>query len=350
MRIFGIDIARLAALPIMTARSAYNRYRPFKATLALTYDCPYGCYYCGVPERREPELSADELVSALSSLDCITWLDVSGGEIFTREDCLPLIVRLVEGFPSLALFHFPTSGSHPDEAVELAGAISGMGVKVVVSVSIEGPATLHDRVRGAGAFARAVETFVRLKELKDVSTYVGTTLLHENVQLVPSGIFQAVSRHYPELRKSDLHFNTMQHSDHYFCNASARRPGGGEVRSALRRVIMWKGLPRTPFCALELGFRTLALQASSKGFGLLPRCAALKSSFFMSPSGIVYPCHIWGEPVGKVGPGRPVRALLDSELWAWVRTSVAYGHCPLCWTPCEAYPTMIDKAVNPFGL
>ena len=350
MKVLGMDILRLVHLPTQALRSSYARHRPFKATIAATYQCPYNCYYCGVFKRKSELLSPTDLAASLAPLKSLTWVDLTGGELFTRDDFLEVGVRLVEALPQLSLLHFPTSGAYPDAAVELARAVVARGVRVVASVSIEGPESLHDRVRGKqGAFAAALETFSRLKNEPGVSTYCGTTLINENIALVPRQVFGALAGHYPALRRGDMHFNVMQQSDHYFKNQSAPRPSSGEVLAALKRIIHWKGLPRTPFDGLELAFRIQALRAAARGLAATPACAALNSSFFMAPDGSVYPCHIWGEPIGRVGPGMTVADLAQDRRWQWLRTTVGYRQCPLCWTPCEAYPTLIRRLARPLG-
>lgn len=351
MKLFGMDSDRLAALPLRTLRSVYAKGRPFKATVALTYRCPYRCHYCGVWTRGEEELPGAALVDALGNLPSLTWLDVTGGEIFTRADSHELCLALVDALPNLSLFHFPTSGSHPESAVALAEAVARKGVKVVVTVSIEGPREVHDRVRGRpGAFDGAVETLSSLREIPGVSTYVGTTILPENATLIPGPVFEAAARACPGLKRNDMHFNVMQGSGHYFCNRHAPRPRSADIGAALRRVLRWKGLPRSPFDALDAGYQAFALYDLAGRRALLPRCAALKASFFLSPGGVLYPCHIWGEPVGRVGQGNDVATLLDSDRARWLRARVALDQCPHCWTPCEAYPSLIEAALNPLHL
>jgi len=349
MRSSPISMARLAGLLTSTCRASRTAGMPFKATVAITYRCPCRCQYCGLYERVEEEMPRQTLVGALASVPSITWLDLTGGEVLLRTDLLEVAHDIVDVLPNLALFHFPTSGCSPTAAVELARSIAARGVKVVVSVSIEGPQDVHDSVRGLpGSFGSAVQTLNSLKQIPGVSSYVGTTIIPQNCELVPHGLFHAVQEHVPGLKPSDIHVNVMQGSGHYFNNAVAPRPGPEELARALRRTIRFKGFPAGPFAALELLFQSVALQANRGRWGVVPRCSAGDASFFLSPSGIVYPCHIWAEPIGRLSEdGSNLAALLLSERAAWLRKSISLRHCPLCWTPCEAYPTIISRAMNP---
>jgi len=327
---------------IAAAASAWTSAGPFKATLAVTYRCPCRCAHCGVFTRKEQELDTTSLVSAIAPLQSIVWLDVTGGEVLLREDICELSTRLVQTLRNLAFFHFPTSGLMPEKAERLARSTAELGVRTFVSVSIDGPEDLHDRLRGfPGAFSLAVETIDRLRRLTGVETFVGTTILPENCHLIPRGVFEAVRHRVPALSPRDLHVNVMQRSGHYFSNAALPLPDVRTTIEALRGTMLWRGLPVSPFGALELGFQALSLCFLSGRRRLLPTCAALKSSFFMSPSGTVYPCHIWQESVGVAGEGGDVAGILAGDRARFIRKCIESRECPTCWTPCEAYPSMI---------
>jgi Fe-coproporphyrin III synthase len=347
---FSITPKRLAGLPLSVLAAAYkNNGQPYKLTLAPTYRCNYKCYYCGLWKRSTAELDAATLVNAIAPLKSLTWLDVTGGEIFVRRDIEEICLALVAALPRLALIHFPTSGSYPERATRLAEKLSQKGVKVVVSVSLEGPARLHDKVRCApGAYGRAVETFRLLARIPHVSVYSGTTIIGENADLVPQGVFQALRQDLEFLTSDMMHFNVMQGSNHYFCNDDAVAPSPSRVASALRRIVRWKGVPKTPFCLLELGFQAIALNSLAGRQGLVPTCSALRSSLFIAPDGTVFPCHIWGEPVGRIDADTSLLHIVKSERWRWLRNQVEAESCPTCWTPCEAYPTLLTRGAKPF--
>jgi radical SAM protein with 4Fe4S-binding SPASM domain len=76
------------------------------------------------------------------------------------------------------------------------------------------------------------------------------------------------------------------------------------------------------------------------------KCSALSTSVFIDPTGNVYPCTIYDKKVGNIKE-RSLRTI-----WADYETKVLAEeirgfHCPQCWTPCEAYQTII---ANRFGL
>jgi MoaA/NifB/PqqE/SkfB family radical SAM enzyme len=351
MKAAGISIQRSLPIPWHLVRSAALHGGPFKATLAATSRCPHRCAHCGIFRRNESELPAADYARLLYGLDSLVWVDLTGGEVLEREDCCELVSHLVEQLPALAIFHFPTSGDRPDAAEKLARHASRLGLSVVVSVSIDGPEELHDRLRGKpGAFRSAVETLHLLRRIAGIWAYAGTTLLPQNLDVRPAALHRAVRAGCPGLAPSDWHVNVMQRSDHYFDNHAMPLPDRRSTRKALLAWTRFRGLPTGPFAALELAYQGIELALLSAPSLAPPTCSALRSSVFVSPSGRVYPCHIWGECLGVATPDRPVRDLLASERGRWLRSLVSNGLCPRCWTPCEAYPTLINRVLDPLRI
>jgi MoaA/NifB/PqqE/SkfB family radical SAM enzyme len=343
----GIPWHQASRLGARIARSSFLSHSPFKATLALTHKCPCHCRFCGIWKRKDDfELPADLLLQALASVPSLTWLDLTGGEIFARQDLGILCDGLPEALPSLALFHFPTSGAWPQEAADLARKMTSRGVKVVVSVSVDGPPALHDRLRGVpGLFLKAIETIRSLRTILGVEVYIGTTILPENINLLPDGIAAVVRSHIPGLPRQAFHVNVMQRSDHYFSNDGASIPDAAKVAAVLKKIVLWHGFPTTPFSTMEQIYRLIAIRVAHGA--VPPRCRALSASLHISPDGTVYPCHIWGEPIGRIDSETTLADLLSDHRTCWLRKQIAAGSCPQCWTPCEAYPTMISRILNP---
>ncbi len=347
IRVAGMSLGRLASLCKSLSGSAWGGSGPYKAVVCATYRCGCHCSFCGIWRRKVEELPAHELVTALASWPNLAWVDVTGGELFLRPDYLALCLGLARALPRLALFHFPTAGQHGDQAVDLARRLTALGIRTVVTVSLDGPPERHEGLRGvAGAWERAVATFLRLRKEPGVDVYFGTTLVPENVEEVPGALFAAVQSVVPDISPAHFHVNVMQQSGHYFHNETQPRPAPEQVRAALWRFVRFKGLPRAPFDGMELAYQMVAMR-SSRG-GSAPLCRAIEASVFVGPDGTVHPCHVWSRPLGKVGSNRPLSAVLSGPVAKAARGEVARGECPQCWTPCEAYPTLISTLMCPF--
>ncbi len=131
---------------------------PLAVQLHLTRKCNLECYYCGADEFRkrekEEELNTTEWINLLKRLKDIQVFDISltGGEIFLREDIFAILETAVEcGFPKIRL---TTNGV-------LISAASAKRIKALnfkkIEVTLDGDEISHDRIRGTGSFAKAVE-------------------------------------------------------------------------------------------------------------------------------------------------------------------------------------------------
>ena len=78
------------------------------------------------------------------------------------------------------------------------------------------------------------------------------------------------------------------------------------------------------------------------------RCHALRSSCFVDSWGNVFPCTIYEKKLGNLRDadfdlGRIWRSaaaeVLQKEIWNY--------KCPQCWTPCEAYQSIMGNLLRP---
>src|SRR5205085_6116698 len=151
----------VASLGWAVARGNLGSTKPFKATVVLTERCDCRCEICFIwrkPKASEP--SPDDVARFLRDARTIRWLNLTGGEIFLRDDVVDVVAAAHEAEPRLAVLDFPTTGQRTDAIVSAVERIASRGIpRFYVSVSLEGPPDLHDRLRGrAGAFDRMIET------------------------------------------------------------------------------------------------------------------------------------------------------------------------------------------------
>src|SRR5262245_16861111 len=133
-----LNTARRAAL--MSGRllkaNAARLETPVKLNWALTYWCQYKCKTCNIWQRKPvDELSTAEIHKFIASNPSPSWLDVTGGEIFLRQDLTQIFDAIVGQWSDLFLLHFPTNGFLTKQIVELASRISKSRVpNIVVTV------------------------------------------------------------------------------------------------------------------------------------------------------------------------------------------------------------------------
>jgi len=314
---------------------------PYKLTLILTSRCPTRCSFCSIwKEPLRDEMTADEWDRAFASMEGAVWANLSGGELFQRPDLPAILDALVARLRNLYLVDFPTTGYFPDRALDACERLARGGVgRILVTVSLEGPPEVHDRLRGRpGAFEHAIACMRALRAARPprVRAYFGVTLYPENAHLLDATIAAARAR-VPGLRRDDFHFNLGMVSAHYYRNAGASARPPVEVLGPLRRHRR-RGVD--PVSALERAYQSRVGAFLATGRSPVP-CAALEASVFVDPRGVVYPCSIYSRPLGSLREtGYDLRAVLRSAEARSARTAVVEDRCPGCWTPCEAYQSL----------
>ena len=141
----------------MTARLSIvsaGGYRPLVCVWEVTRACNSRCLHCGssAGRPREQELStaeAEGAIGELAALGCRT-LALSGGEPLLRPDW-PRLVATIRGRGMRAeLMSNGLLVTEQLDAVLDAGFVS-------VSLSVDGPAAVHDELRGSGNLERVLE-------------------------------------------------------------------------------------------------------------------------------------------------------------------------------------------------
>ncbi len=177
------SLRAFAGLAAAVARANLGSARPFKATVVLTERCDCRCEICGIWRKpKAPEPTPDDVARFLRGAPSVRWLNLTGGEIFLRDDVEAVCEAAVAAQPLLAVLDFPTTGQRTERIVAAVDRIARLGVpRFFVTVSVEGPPALHDRLRGReGAFERALTTYAALRGRRDVAAFLGLTLSDRN--------------------------------------------------------------------------------------------------------------------------------------------------------------------------
>ncbi|HCP45871.1 MAG TPA: hypothetical protein DIU15_07505 [Deltaproteobacteria bacterium] len=316
---------------------------PFKITAVITWVCEQHCRHCNIWRReRGNELSVDQWRQVFrNGRDHLRWVDLTGGEVTSRGDFADIAIAAVEECPRLAMLHFPTNGGRPDVVLEAVDAIQTAGpARLVLSVSLDGPPAVHDKLRGdKGSFERATRTFREVRD-RGVPVYFGMTLSPWNIDQLDT-TFEALRDAVPGLRWADLHHNFLHHSPHYFQNQELDRNEPHRLRAAVRRLIARRGLPLSGTEVLESLYLSRVEAYTRSGRSPVP-CTSLSGNCFIQPDGTVHPCHIWERPVGALTEhGLSLASLWSSTSAEEARDEVIADRCPGCWSPCEAYPSLL---------
>jgi len=337
--------AGLAVLRATVSRPA----APLKINFCLTYWCQYRCKTCNIWQRKpSDELTTAEVCAFVRENPHINWVDLTGGEIFLRPDIDEIFEAVVTGWTRLAILHFATNGFLTDRIVPSVEKIAGRGpATTIITVSLDGDEKTNDEIRGIkGGFKRQIETFKRLRRIPGVTVVFGVTLSSHNVGRFAE-TFAACAREVPGLTPQDMHLNVAQVSGHYYGNeaAGAVRPDPAQIRAELGEYRRIRGASRSPEQLLETTYLRYLETFLKTGTTPMP-CHALRSSCFIDPWGVVYPCITYDKPIGRLrDTGMRLDPIWNSPGARELQREIWEGRCPQCWTACEAYQSILGNVM-----
>jgi MoaA/NifB/PqqE/SkfB family radical SAM enzyme len=350
------------------AAAAGIEAQPTKLVFVVTKRCHSRCVYCDIwkvkdtPGGLDNELSLAEVRLFAAANPFLQWIDFTGGEPTDRPDFVEVVQAFAQACPDLLLVHFPTNGIATKRIEQIVKQLQAtIRARLIVTVSIDGPPELNDRLRGIrNDFAHAVDTFATLRRvLGPEQLFVGMTLhghqascgmtTSELVDKTFAAINDALAaRSETPIDWATFHLNIPHLSQHYYGNsASEAKDGFGgeahrtEIAAALRLAASKpKGGTLSAMRAIERIYRSEALRYLATGKTSIT-CSALLSTAYLSEKGEVYPCTIWDKPLGNIRTtGYALMPVIEAARRNGVRQAVAESRCPNCWTPCEAYPAI----------
>ena len=321
---------------------------PYKVTFVATYHCNFRCEMCNIWQKNSVnEMTPEEVALFFDKYPQFRWVHLTGGELFMRRDLDDLVAAIQKHCRSLFLLNFPTTGWFGDKTISLVERTLARGVgRLMVTISMDGPKALHEEMRGLpGSWDRAIETYRRLRGIRrsNFQTVIGMTLLAKNASRVDETI-DAIRTVIPDFERRELHLNVGHESGHYFDNlGGAQPPHHAEVLRAVDEHRRQLGSSLHPVAFLESRYQGLIGKYFETGRSPLP-CTALSSSCFIDAYWDLFACSIWSEKVGNLRDAKfDLKALWDGDRRRELRDDVVGERCSHCWTPCEAYPTILGN-------
>jgi radical SAM protein with 4Fe4S-binding SPASM domain len=333
---------------------------PYKLTFAITYRCNSRCKTCNIWKRKVTnELSKDEIKCFFQNSNDFHWIDLTGGEPSLRKDFVDICEAIHRRSKNLVLLHFPTNGYLTDKIVNDVKEIRKMGssYKIAITVSTDGDERLNDEIRGVkGAWKRQIETFIRLREIENVITVLGMTLSPLNFDKFEM-TFNSVKNVLPWVTVKDFHISLMNYSDIFYDNMDQKNLISDPIerKKVVEGIIQstelytrMMGIPENPRSLLEHLFLKRAKGYFRTGKTPLP-CHALKSSCFIDPTGQVYPCITFDQPLGNLRDHNyELEKIWNSESAKRLQKKIWNLKCPQCWTGCDGYQTIMGNLIHLF--
>jgi len=326
---------------------------PYRLTFAVTNRCQARCSMCNIWQKPvDNELTVAEIDQLFTKANRFSWINLTGGELFQRSDLPDIFSSVIYRSRDLYLLNFPTNGIQTDEIVTAVDWILHKTrlPRLIVSVSIDGPPELHDRIRCVpGCWEQAIATFRSLRNRRSsrFSVYLGHTIQSANLGYFDECV-TACKKVLPEITLDDFHVNLAHFSGHYYDNADRDalpdRTGAAHALAGISAQRTRKKLDPVSF--MEQRYQRHAQSYLRTGIAPLG-CQAAGASCFIDPTGIVYPCSVFDAPIGSLRE----HDLDLYELWRstgqrQIRGKIIQGACPGCWTPCEAYQTILANLIR----
>ena len=277
-------------------------------------------------------------------------MNLTGGEPFLRSDLVE-IAEFIRENTDTYLLNLTTNGLLGDRVFRMAKKIADLNFpKFVLVVSLDGPRKIHDYIRGVkGNWYKSVRLYKKLRDLSKkrpgFQTFFGYTISQYNLGKIEDTI-KEVDDEIGNVSIDNFHFNIFHVSSLYYGN---RGEYVGDLKQKILRDVDFVlknkgGFGPIPF--LERKYLKLIKGYYETGKSPIP-CKALTSSCFIDPWGNVFPCTHWERKLGSLREnGYDLKEIWKSKLSEKTRELIKQNKCPGCWTPCEAYQTIIGNVLR----
>lgn len=330
------------------ALSNFNRLNtPYKLNFAVTYRCNSKCLTCNIWKKKPgKELELEEIEAFFKENNQFLWTDLTGGEIFLRKDIVEICETILKSCNNLYLLHFPTNGLMPSIIKKSSQEIADLKPKkLIISVSLDGPKELYKKIRGVDGWDKAIETFKLLREIPGVEVYFGVTLSKYNFDKLGE-IVHSVKEKIPEITYRDFHVNIAHTSSHFYGNLDNSVCASREdIINELFKFIRIRGVTKGPVDYLEKKYQRLIKEYLWIGKTPVP-CQAARASCFLNPYGQVYACTTDNLILGSIRDNK-FDEIWNSKKAKLIRKQIKNGSCAQCWTPCEAYQSIMANFLKP---
>ncbi len=294
-----------------------RRRRPLVVGWAVTKRCNYRCRYCRVWEETR-ELDTDQALRLIDEIaDAGTMvLGFTGGEPLVRDD----LGRLIRHATSRGLaVYLSSNGALVQERFSEIEDIRRL------TISLEGPADIHDSIRGPGAFDRALRA-VRFVQSRGIPVRLATTLNAANVRRIQEMLSLATGLAVKVFFQPAIGSQLGSHKP------NPLQPGREDYRTAMTELIRLRGK-----------WSTSAIANSASSLRHLARwpddtpivCASGYIGCRIEPLGDVYHC-------ARVQKQRPTQNALANGFVAAFQ-GLGPMTCTQCWCAQRTELSMLRK-------
>lgn len=321
--------------------------RPYKLNLYLTDKCNCKCKTCNIwKKKNRKELNTKELSEFFKKNNYFSWIDITGGEIFLRDDIDKIFEIIIKECKDLFFLHFPTNGLLTEKIYNSVAYIKKhFKGELVITVSIDGPKKIHDFLKGrCGCWEKAVRTFQKVNSINKGNVFFGYTLSKYNAGKLAETIKELKIK-IPELTFDRMHVNVAQESKFYYFNIKSNLlKNKKDIVKDISFILSNRKLRIKPFYYIETKFLELLKKYVLNNKYPIKKCTALNSTVTINPKGNVFPCLFFDKKLGSL---RNIKFNLDKILFDEESKKLKKDilkYCNNCWSACEAYPSILSRS------
>lgn len=309
---------------------------PEQVTLFVTDKCNLKCRHCFYwrdLNSGKNNFELGELEKVLRTMGSFSFVSLTGGEPFLRED-LPAIAGLLADINKVKRISIPTNGYMPQKTLALAGGVLEAcrdKAAVLVKVSLDGIGRAHDGIRGVeGSFSRALETFHGLQELKGRYPHLKVGVLL-TASALNEGSLAGTASYVMDTLSPDMVGLNFVRGD--LKEAAVNSVDVERYRALYAEILAWQSAKREAglgdefYRAYKTEISGLIREISETGKYPMA-CYAGSLSAVIDSSLNVFPCELAGKKMGNLRDyGLDFRKLWLSAESGKIRGQLAGGNC-----------------------
>ncbi len=321
---------------------------PINLTFSVTNVCQSRCKTCSIwelykeqPQKKNDELTLEEIEKIFRSMGHIYVFNISGGEPFLRSDITEIITAACHHL-SPGVVHIPTNAIAKErierKTKEILETLKNNcdGTQLTIKPSLDHIESRHDEIRGVpGNFKKVLEVFHRLKEMQsdypNFHVELGTVISRWNVDDVAE-----IAQYVTNLGVDSYRNEIAEQRSEMFNTQNDITPDPEQYEKAIdlfvrqiRENMGNRNLFQRITHAFRLVYYSLAIRILKENRQVIP-CYAGISNVHMTPYGDIWACCTLGydKPMGNLRDyNYDFKMLWNSAEAKKVRTYVREGHC-----------------------
>ena len=321
---------------------------PINLTFSVTNVCQSRCKTCSIwelykeqPQKKNDELTLEEIEKIFRSMGHIYVFNISGGEPFLRSDIAEIITAACHHL-SPGVIHIPTNAIAKErierKTKEILETLKNNcdGTQLTIKPSLDHIESRHDEIRGVpGNFKKVLEVFHRLKEMQsdypNFHVELGTVISRWNVDDVAD-----IAQYVTNLGVDSYRNEIAEQRSEMFNTQNDITPDPEQYEKAIdlfvrqiRENMGNRNLFQRITHAFRLVYYSLAIRILKENRQVIP-CYAGISNVHMTPYGDIWACCTLGydKPMGNLRDyNYDFKMLWNSAEAKKVRTYVREGHC-----------------------